>query len=132
MPDSELAELGRAIVADGRLRRMRQRLGLSRSIMAEMLYVASYTYAQWEDRPDEVRPWGAMAERVARFYNLAQEELRLLEEVGIDLTGMVPFHLAATKLGLPQDLLLKRYRENKFTATDAGILGLWVSKDDLR
>lgn len=131
MPDSELAELGRAIVADGRLRRLRQRLGLSRSILAEMLYVATYTYAQWEDRPHEVRPWGLMAERVARFYTLAQEELRLLEDIGIDLTGMVPFHLAAAKLGLPQDLLLKRYREDRFTATDAGILGLWVSKADL-
>lgn len=131
MPETELARQGREIIADGRLQHLRETLGLSRAAMAELLYVSNYTYAQWERRGDTVNPWVSTAERVARFYTRALTEIHLLQELGIDITGMLPFHLAATNLGLPQETLLGLYRRGLIRATDAGILGLWVRPEDM-
>lgn len=131
VPTSELARLGREIIADGRLQRLRESLGLSRAAMAEMLYVSNFTYAQWERKGEEVKPWVATAERVARFYETACDELSLLADAGIDISGMLPFHIAATMLGLPQEMLLDHYRRGLVKAIDAGILGLWVQLEDI-
>lgn len=131
MPTSELARLGREIIADGRLQNLRETLGLSRAAMAELLHVSNFTYAQWERKGDAVNPWVSTAERVARFHAMARMEMQLLREVGIDITGMLPFHIAATKLGLPQEMLLDHYRRGLIKATDAGILGLWVHPEDI-
>lgn len=131
MPTSELARLGREVIADGRLKHLRETLGLSRAAMAELLHVSNYTYAQWERKGDAVNPWVSTAERVARFHAMAWTEIRLLQELGIDITGMLPFHIAATRLGLPQEMLLDHYRRGRVKATDAGILGLWVRPEDI-
>lgn len=131
MPTSELARLGREVIADGRLKHLRETLGLSRAAMAELLHVSNYTYAQWERKGDAANPWVSTAERVARFHAMAWTEIRLLQELGIDITGMLPFHIAATRLGLPQEMLLDHYRRGRVKATDAGILGLWVRPEDI-
>lgn len=124
------AELGRAVVADGRLKTLRERLRITRSAMAGLLHTNMVTYADWERRPTvNLRP--RTAERVGRFYHLATQELDLLAEYGLDVDNLVPFHVVATLLGVPQEVLLQWYREEKFTALDAGILGLWISRQDL-
>jgi DNA-binding XRE family transcriptional regulator len=125
MTDEEYAKIGREVIANGTLRQMRDRLGLTRNAMSELLHTSPITYASWEARPD-VRIWAETAVRVGRFYRNALIELDLLMADGIDLTGLIPFHLAATRLGVPQELLLTRYRAGEFQAVDAGILGLWV------
>jgi transcriptional regulator with XRE-family HTH domain len=126
-PDEAVA-LGRAVVADGRLKQLREDLGITRSAMAELLHTNLVTYAEWERRP-EVRLRAATAQRVGRFFFMAEEELKLLQEAGIH--NMIPFHIVATKLGIPQELLLAWYREERFKAVDAGILGLWVREMDV-
>lgn len=126
----EAAELGRAVVADGRLKILRNRLRITRSAMAGLLHTNMVTYADWERRP-EVRLRPATAQRVGRFYHAAIQELDLLAEYGLDTDGLVPFHIMATLLGMPQEVLLQWYREERFTAVDAGILGLWVKLEDL-
>jgi hypothetical protein len=78
-----------------------------------------------------VRLWPQTAERVGRFYRIASEELQLLEDDGITLSKLMPLYLAASTIGVPQELLLQWYREGKFDAVDLGILGLWVHRDDL-
>jgi len=129
--DSEYFELrGREVIRSDRLRRLRERLGLTRNAMSELLHVSPITYASWEDR-DDVRVWRSTAVRVGTFYERALDALRFLKEAHVDLTGMVPFHLLATQLGIPQELLLARYRDGEIPALDAGILGLWVSPDTM-
>lgn len=131
LPDPvQAVDLGRAVVADGRLKVLRNRLGITRSAMAELLHTNMVTYADWERRPHvNLRP--ATAQRVGRFYHLANLELDLLAEHGLDANGLVPFPVVATLLGMPQEVLLQWYREGKFEALDAGILGLWVSRRDM-
>jgi transcriptional regulator with XRE-family HTH domain len=123
--------LGRKVVADGRLRELRVNLGITRSAMAELLHTNLVSYADWERRPQvQLRP--ATAERVGRFYFTAIEELNLLKEFGLDPGGLMPFHVVAGRLGVPQEVLLDWYREGRFEAIDAGILGLWVAKATFR
>lgn len=122
--------LGRAVVADGRLMAMRAVLGVTRSAMAELLHTSPITYAAWERKPETIL-WPSTAERVGRFFAQADAELRLLEEEGVDLLGLIPLHIASSTLGLPQEQLLTRYNAGGFEAEDLGILGLWVRRSEL-
>jgi hypothetical protein len=68
---------------------------------------------------------------VGRFYKTATLELGILRDHQIDIRNMVPFHVVATFLGIPQEQLLYRYRNGEFEATDLGILGLWMFQSDV-
>lgn len=126
---AEAIDLGRAVVEDGRLKALRETLGLTRNAMAELLHTAWPTYQAWETRRVHLRV--ETAARVGRFYGHAMEEISLLTENGIVLKDLIPFHVAATLLGLPQEQLLYRYRKDQFEAVDLGLLGLWIHKNEL-
>lgn len=131
LPDPETAaELGRSIVADGRLKALRHRLGITRSAMAELLHTNMITYAGWERRP-EVNLRSATAQRLGRFYHLATQELDMIQDLGIRPENLVPFNVVSMLLGVPREVLLQWYREERFVAVDAGILGLWVNRDEV-
>lgn len=125
----EAVRIGRWAVATGKLKELREAIGLTRYAMAELLQVAWPTYSNWESRPVNLRR--ETAARVGRFFNIAVHELEILQQNGIDIKGMIPFHVVATVLGIPQEQLLYRYRNGEFEATDLGILGLWVFQSDL-
>lgn len=127
--NDEAARLGREVVANGDLKDLRKTLGLTKFAMSELLQVAWPTYANWERRPVKLRRETAI--RVGRFYHNATLELETLTEHNINIKKMVPFHVVATYLGIPQEQLLYRYRNGEFPATDLGILGLWMSQGDL-
>lgn len=122
-------ELGRAVASDGRLATLRGQLGLSRAAMAELLHTSTIVYASWEERA--VKLWPQTAERVGRFYRIATLELTILEDDGITLSKLMPLYLAASTIGVPQELLLSWYRKGDFEAVDLGVLGLWIARDDL-
>lgn len=129
MPSTSPAALrGREAVANGELKQLRERLGMTRTAMAEMLHTSVYTYTSWERRGAEVRLWPSTAERIGRFVTSAQQ---VLDELGEDLVELIPFYVAATYSGIPQEILLRWYREGQVPAVDMGILGLWIHKDDL-
>lgn len=125
----EDVQLGRDVVADGRLIELRADLGLSRQAMAELLHTSTIVYTTWETR--SVRLWPSTAERVGRFFRLALTELAFLEQSGESLQGLLPLYLAASNVGVPQELFLSWYRDGHFEAVDLGILGLWVHTTDV-
>lgn len=131
LPDSESCiDLGRAVVADGRLKALRDRLRITRSAMSELLYTNMVTYADWERRP-QVNLRRNTAERVGRFYFAATNQLEILEQEGYDPANFVSLGSVSTLLGVAQEVLFQWYREGKVAAVDAGILGLWVSRAEL-
>lgn len=131
IPDPDACiELGRAVVADGRLRALRDRLGISRSAMAELLYTNTITYAGWERRP-EVNLRSTTAQRVGRFYYAAMDQLDILEHEGHSPVDYVSLGVVATQLGVAQEVLFQWYREGRLQALDAGLLGLWVHRQEL-
>jgi len=121
--------LGREVVQNGQLRSLRESLGLSPNAMAELLYTAWPTYRAWESRPVRLRK--ETAARVGRFYRSATAQLETLKDEGINIRDMVPFHIVATLLGIPQEQLFHRFRDGRVFATDLGILGLWMFQSDL-
>jgi transcriptional regulator with XRE-family HTH domain len=120
--------LGRAIVADGRLKELREKLGLTRSAMAELLHTSTVSYTNWENKPG-INLWPETASRLGRFYSNASTELAYVyEDLQIEVSDMMPLYLASTALGIPQETLLSRFRNGEFPAEDLGILGLWVRR----
>jgi DNA-binding XRE family transcriptional regulator len=118
--------LGRAVVLDGRMVQLRNDLGLTKSAMAELLHTTPKNYAAWEDNP-QVRLWSVTAERIGAFYTLAVAELEYItDELEMDPHELMPLYVASTALGIPQELMLKRYRDGQFEADDLGVLGLWI------
>lgn len=129
-PLSDLVDdvrLGRTVIEEGGLKVIRQRLGWSRNAMAEFLYTSVQTYTQWEIDPN-TRVWPNNAGRIGRFYRSAMKQLNDLEADGIDIKTLMPFHEYASYAGLPQEILMRQYREGQLEALDLGILGLWVDR----
>jgi transcriptional regulator with XRE-family HTH domain len=129
--DLELAVLGRSIVAQGLLRPLRENLGLTRTAMANLIGTNPVTYATWEERLGSIDIWDATAVRVARFYRLTMRQIDFLAEEGVEVGDLIPLAALASRLGVSQAFLLKRYREHMFEAEDLGVLGLWVHKVEL-
>jgi transcriptional regulator with XRE-family HTH domain len=129
--DEDLAALGRQVTTDGSLIALRQRLGLTMSAMAELLNTSIAVYKGWEQEQPRARMWDSTAERVGRFYTYATRQLDLLNSQGVEIGELMPFFAAAASLGIPQEVLLKRYREGLFHAEDLGMVGLWIHKVDL-
>jgi len=125
-------DAGRSLVGSGELRELRHRIGLTRLAMSEMLHMSPLTYTKLEESAGaSERMWSSTAERLGRFEYLAELTLSELLTEGIQLDDLTPLHIVATQQGLPQELILKWYREGKLPAYDLGILGLWIGKDDI-
>jgi len=127
----ELAVLGRSIVAQGLLQPLRENLGLTRTAMANLIGTNPVTYATWEERRGAIDIWDVTAVRVARFYRLTMRQMDFLTESEVAVDELIPLTALASRLGVSQAYLLKRYRENAYEAEDLGILGLWVYKIDI-
>ena len=123
--------LGREIVAEQMLKPLREKLGLTRSAMAELLHTSVFTYSTWENKPDTAL-WPSTASRIGRFHRAATDQLEGLAAEGIQVKELVPLHIASSQLGVPQELLFQWYREEKFEAVDLGILGLWLWRDTIK
>lgn len=124
-------DAGRDLVQYSWLVVLRQRLGFTRSAMAEMLHMSPVTYNRCEDEPDSAgRMWKSTAERLGRFAWLAEKTLNELSNENVELSDLTPLHVVATTYGLPQEVMLQWYRRGIIRADDLGILGLWIHKDD--
>lgn len=129
------AEWGMRLVQEGRLKELRETLGLSRTAMAALLYVSPITYRRWEAKPDELsdedggrRMWHKTAERVGRFYAQAAQQLDELREDGINIDELEPLLAAASRRGVGQEVLYHQYRNGQLEAYDLGVLGIWVDR----
>jgi len=126
----EQIEHGRTVVTDGGLRMLRERLGLTRGAIADMLQTDVVTYTGWEKRPDTAL-WRATAARIGRFHVAAWRALGKLEEIEMDINLLHPLHVAASVTGVPQEVLLQWYREDRLPGEDLGVLGVWLYRDNL-
>lgn len=130
MLQDDIMSAGYRAVQLGQLGRMRERLGLSRNAMSDLLYTSPQTYNTWEDYPGtRIRPETAM--KVGRFMLHSKKQLAVLREHKIHLKKLMPLHDVAGQLGVSHELLIRRYREGLFEAEDLGLLGLWVYRADL-
>lgn len=102
---------------------LRERLGLSRHAMSELLYTHQQTYKGWEEG---AKPHKAAQERIRRFLDSANNQLEHLLLQGIHIKDLIPLNMAAAMLGVPVESLFRAYRDDMFHGVDLGILGVWV------
>lgn len=123
--------LGREVVASGQLQELREHIGVARSVMAEYLHTSIVTYSLWESRrpATSIRP--STASRIGRFYRFATTQLLDLANWGVSIKDLVPLHVAASNLGMPQEVLFLWHKEERFKAVDLGVLGLWLHPDQI-
>lgn len=128
----EHVDHGRDLVWTGDLAQLRARLGFTRSAMADLLHMSPLTYNRCEDDPNSAdRMWASTAERLGRFAYLAERTLSELEGEGVTLAELTPLHMVAMNHGLPQEVMLRWYRNGIIRGVDLGVLGMWIHKDDL-
>lgn len=128
----EHTNYGRDLVWTENLAFLRGRLGFTRSAMADLLHMSPLTYNKCEDDPESGRRiWASTAERLGRFAYLAELTLAELEEEGVELADLSPLHMVAMTQGIPQEVMLRWYRNGIIRGVDLGVLGLWIHKDDL-
>jgi DNA-binding XRE family transcriptional regulator len=128
MDSAEYASIGRIAVKTGELQQLREQLGLSRTAMAEMLFTSVITYTKWEVNPDTIL-WTDTSVKIGRFLEAARYQMQRLREDGVAVDEIIPLHLAATQLSIPQEVILKLLHEHNFAALDLGILGMWLYRD---
>jgi hypothetical protein len=129
LPDSD-AELGYLVVQEGLLKQLRARVGFPRMLMSELLYTTIPVYTAWELVP-ETKIRRASAVRIGRFYRNAVAQLKILEEEGINLADLLPWHQVAMAHHATQEGMMRRYRDGEIEAIDLGVLGLWGYREDL-
>jgi DNA-binding XRE family transcriptional regulator len=131
---SKMGQHGLEIIRSGKLRQLRKELDLTQNHMAMLLYVSPVTYKVWESRGAvgaTGKMWNSAAEKVARFYDAATVQLQQARDSGFVLAKMLPLHMAATVLGMPQDLLFRACRVGRVSTMDLGVLGTWVYRAEL-
>jgi DNA-binding XRE family transcriptional regulator len=122
---------GRRLVLNGQLEDLRDKLGLTRSGMAELLNMSPMTYTKCERDSEHAGNMSrATAERLGRFSWLAEMQLLQLQDEGIDLAQLIPLPIVASTYGLPQEVLMSWHRTGVISAEDLGILGLWIYRQD--
>jgi transcriptional regulator with XRE-family HTH domain len=129
-PDPDIEAYGRRRWENGDLLAMRQKLGLTRNAMAEFLGTSQATYKTWEE--GTVKMQASTFQRIGRFLLHADRQLEWLAGYDVEIADLVPLHAVAGQLGVPNEVLMQRYRDQLFTADDLGILGLWVDKQDVK
>lgn len=127
----ERHEYGTELVRSGKLQALRKELGMSKAAMAGLLNVSPVTYASWEKKNNQ-QLWPTSASKVARFFDAATQQLETIRAEGVNLTDIVPMHLAAAAMGVPNELLFHRYRDGTLKCVDLGVLGLWVVRSELK
>lgn len=128
-PDPDIEAYGRRRWENGDLLAMRERLGLTRNAMADLLVTSQATYKTWEE--GTVNMYASTFERIGRFLMRADRQLEWLAEYDCDISTLMPLYAVAGQLGVPHEVLIQRYRDGLFTADDLGLLGLWVDRDDV-
>jgi hypothetical protein len=109
---------------------MRRVAGMSRNHLSWILDVTPQRLSMWESGdtagldPDAID----VIETMKLDFDAATEWLES-EQLGWD--DVMPFRLASMKLGVSTGTLRSLLKRNKIDPMDFGLMGLWVSRDDV-
>jgi len=122
----EHREYGRALIFTGELSDLREKIGVSRILLAEMLGVNVSTVYRWEVNP----LMKLRFDNATRVGLWVEEAEKLLAEYGEGIREVLwPLNKACMYLGLSYNTLIKAYREDRLPGCqDRGILGVWVER----
>lgn len=121
---AELIRLGMSSTLSGDLRRLRDRVNLSRNAQAKLMEVTPDALRRWEDAEQGMNSESAL--RVGEWYWAAQRVLEDLENNHVDLAELVPLSTASQHLAMSAEDVLEKCQTGALRCEDLGVLGTYV------
>lgn len=124
-PDrTELIQLGITATLSGDLRRLRDRVHLSRNAQALLMDVTPDALRRWENAEQGMNRQSAL--RVGEWYWAAKVAIEDAEAHGINLDALVPLSTACQHLALSADEVEEKCQTGGLRCESLGVLGTYV------
>lgn len=126
---AQLIKLGISSVVTGDLRRLREKVGLSRNAQAHLMEVTPDALKRWEDAEQGMNSQSAA--RVGEWYWAAQRVVEEIEREGIKFEDLVPLSTASQYLAMSADEVLEKCRTGSLQCEDLGVLGQYIYRSHI-
>ena len=125
---AELIRLGTHATLSGELKRLRERVHLSRNAQARLMDVTPDALKRWEEAEQGMNSTSAL--RVGEWVWGAQQVLASLtdSEDPIDLDDLVPLSMASQYLAMSAEDVMEKCRTGALRCEDLGVLGVYVHR----
>jgi hypothetical protein len=128
MSSGDEAAEGRAALANGRVRSLKDQFNLSWPVMANLIGVDAASLKMWVDGTRE--PSHTSAKKLGAWYLSVQDTYKqICMDYGAD--DMVSLSVAAQYLGMSYATVLEKCQARELTCVDLGALGVYILKSDL-
>lgn len=126
---AELIKLGISSTLNGDLRRLREKVQLSRNAQAHLMEVTPDALKRWEEAEQGMNQQSAL--RVGEWYWGAERAIQDAEAHGIDLADLVPLSTACQYLAMSADEVLRKCQAGALHCEDLGVLGTYLHRTDI-
>lgn len=121
---ADLIRLGLDATLSGDLRRLREKVHLSRNAQALLMDVTPDALKRWEEAEQGMNRQSAL--RVGEWYWAAQNVLDHLDEDNVDLDEIVPLSTASQHLAMSAEEVQEKCQTGDLRCEDLGVLGIYV------
>lgn len=121
---AELIRLGQLSILNGDLRRLRDKVGLSRNAQAHLIDVTPDALKRWEAGEQGMNAQSAL--RVGEWFWAAQRAIEDAEAHGVDLGELVPLSTASQYLAMSAEEVLEKCQTGDLRCEDLGELGRFI------
>ena len=121
---ADLIRLGLDATLSGDLRRLREKVHLSRNAQAQLMDVTPDALKRWENAEQGMNSQSAL--RVGEWYWAAQNVLNTLGEDAVDLDQLVPLSTASQHLAMSAEEVEEKCRTGDLRCEHLGVLGTYV------
>lgn len=121
---AELIQLGLTATLSGDLRRLRDKVHLSRNAQAHLMEVTPDALKRWEEANQGMNRQSAL--RVGEWFWAAQQAVAAAEADGVDLAQLVPLSTACQHLAMSATDVEAKCRSGELRCESLGVLGTYV------
>lgn len=124
---AELIRLGMISTVGGDLRRLRDKVHLSRNAQARLMEVTPDALKRWEDAGQGMNSESAL--RVGEWVWAAERAIADLEASGVNMAELVPLSTACQHLSMSAEDVAAKCRTAALRCEDLGVLGVYVYRE---
>lgn len=125
---AHLVSLGMSVAFDGRLKDLRERLGMSRTTMAGLMGVSAESLRKWESGRQGMKVDTAL--RIAKWWQQVQVMLTGLG-TQVQLSELVPIVSVVAHLGVSQQKVMQWCHDGELAYEDLGPLGYCIYRSEI-
>lgn len=126
---ADLIRLGLDATLSGDLRRLRDKVHLSRNAQAQLMDVTPDALKRWESAEQGMNSQSAL--RVGEWYWAAKRVLDTLGEDAVDLDQLVPLSTASQHLAMSAEEVAEKCRTGDLRCEHLGVLGTYIYRSHI-